>query len=293
VGNRGRVILQKILMREMNWSKFLTASFLTLFFTQCSTEVPPPKAEALLPVSAPLLLKVGDIDAWSAFADTSQWALLNSPVLNEISKLSPKKWSGALATSGANRMDWIWTTDKDLKISESFIATDYNNTPIYRIDSLYAFSASGVWALSERLGLIQDAVNQWKSGISLLDDPAFSKLWQNASHGDVANVFIKHKGINEVGTLFFDENWDWVSQLATWSEVDVVLKKNKILLTSASLVADSSTTFLGTFDERSVHENGQTHRLAPQIQPVPGEKAAPQTSDEYPSSSRLGRNGNR
>ena len=61
------------------------------------------------------------------------------------------------------------------------------------------------------------------------------------------NLFIKQNEIAAVGQQFFQQDWSWMTHIAAWSEIDLALRKDKLIGTSVSLCPDSAQVFLNSF----------------------------------------------
>ena len=234
-------------MRAPLW---ISTIALTISMFSCSKAPKKASAPSLLPSNASIVLRINDLSSVAAVADTSGIELLKSLPIDALQQLSSAPWAGALAPSGASKMDWVWTSEAQTPLPTTS-ETSYNGKSIFRIDSLYAYKANGAWAISYNQGLIQDVINQEALGYSLMDHAEFAKLWNNASSSDAMNLLVNHDEIAPVGQLFFEQDWSWIKHLATWTEIDIAFRPNKTMLTSVSIAADSTSQFLSTFKGRA------------------------------------------
>ena len=234
----------------MRIRSFSALILLAIAFTQCSEPQPPAKATSLLPVDAPLYMRINDVEDFKAIIDTANISYLNALPVAALSELTKGTWTGALLPSGASTYNWVWTTENDLSIhvTENIKIGTYE---AFKIDSLFAYNDGPSWVVSPNEGLIQDIINLRGTGYSLMEDDGFKTLWQNASKSDDANLFVQHKNLEQAGKYFFDQDWAWAQHFAQWSSIDLTWKKNKLIATAVALCADSTNTYLSTFKHRA------------------------------------------
>ena len=235
----------------MKLVKLSALLLVAIAFTQCGKDAAPVSAPAMLPVDAPLIVRVNDAEKFTAFSDSVSLPYVQAIDVAILNKYSNGPWTGALVASGADKFDWIWTFKDTLGQGGSMT----ENETIYSIDSLYGFKVGSTWTISKKSALLQDLLNQRANGFSLAKDAQFSSLWNSASKADVMNLFIQHKEIAPVGNQFFQQDWSWMTHVAAWSEVDLALRKNKLIGTSVSLCPDSAQVFLNTFTSSVRSEN--------------------------------------
>ena len=226
-----------------------TTYFISLFFTlilaSCSSAPESNPSTALIPLNSALVLRVNDAKELVKFADSTLLPAAVAVPAADLMSMSEGVWTGALCGSGADKMDWIWTTT----ISDSSRMSGFTDGAVMALDSNYFVLKSGASAaISSSKMLLQAAMNQVESGYNIIDHPGFEKLWKNANHSDALNLFVQHDELSAVGSWFIGEDWNWAEQLAAWSEIDIDFGKGRVLLTSVSINPDSSTTFFSTFD---------------------------------------------
>ncbi|MDB2404425.1 hypothetical protein N9W22_03870 [Schleiferiaceae bacterium] len=227
----------------MKLVKLSALLLVAIAFTQCGKDAAPVSAPAMLPVDAPLIVRVNDAEKFTAFSDSIALPYVQAIDVAALNKYSNGPWTGALVASGADKFDWIWTFKDTLGQGGSMT----ENETIYSIDSLYGFKVGSTWTISKKSALLQDLLNQRANGFSLAKDAQFTSLWNSASKADVMNLFIQHKEIEALGGQFFKQDWSWMTHIAAWSEIDLALRKNKLIGTSVSLCPDSAQVFLNTF----------------------------------------------
>ena len=233
-------------MRLASLSALILASALLV---QCGQPAPPAKATSLLPMDAPLYVRINDMHQFGETSDTLSISYLSAIPAHTLEQWNAGRWTGALLPSGASSFDWVWTTEHDLT---SFVgaSTTIGNYEVFTLDSMYAYNDGPSWVISSSDGLLQDIINQHVAGHSLLDNAHFEKLWNNSSKTDVANIFIQHKEVSRLGDHYFNQDWSWLEHFVEWSSVDLDWKSNKTIATTVALCADSTNTYLSTFDQR-------------------------------------------
>ena len=226
-----------------------TTYFISLFFTlilaSCSSAPESNPSTALIPMNSALVLRVNDAQELAQFADSTQLPAAAAVPVADLMSMSAGIWTGALCGSGADKMDWIWTTT----VGDSSRMSGYTDGAIMALDSTYfALKSGSSAAISTSKMLLQAAMNQMGSGYNILDNAGFEKLWNNANSSDALNLFVQHEELPSVGTWFSGEDWNWTEHLAAWSEIDIDFGKGRVLLTSVSINPDSTNTFFSTFD---------------------------------------------
>jgi hypothetical protein len=227
----------------MKLVKFSALLLVAIVFTQCGKDAAPVSAPAMLPVDAPLIIRINDAEKFTAFSDSVSLPYVQAIDVAILNKYSNGPWTGALVASGADKFDWIWTFRDTLGQGGSMT----ENETIYSIDSLYGFKVGSTWTISKKSALLQDLLNQRANGFSLAKDAQFTSLWNSASKADIMNLFIQHNEIAAVGQQFFQQDWSWMTHIAAWSEIDLALRKDKLIGTSVSLCPDSAQVFLNSF----------------------------------------------
>ncbi|MEL0026960.1 MAG: hypothetical protein VW775_07795, partial [Schleiferiaceae bacterium] len=225
-----------------------TTYFISLLFTlilaSCSSAPESNPSTALIPMNSALVLRVNDAQELARFADSTQLPAAAAVPVADLMSMSAGIWTGALCGSGADKMDWIWTTT----VGDSSRMSGYTDGAIMALDSNYfALKSGSSAAISTSKMLLQAAMNQIGSGYNIIDNAGFEKLWNNANSSDALNLFVQHEELPSVGTWFAGEDWNWTEHLAAWSEIDIDFGKGRVLLTSVSINPDSTNTFFSTF----------------------------------------------
>lgn len=113
----------------------------------------------------------------------------------------------------------------------------------------------GIFVASYSSLLVEDAVRQLNSGSSLTDDPAFAKVQSTAGAKSHANVFVKHGTLPGVINTYLAEGpaetLRGFANYAGWSELDLAIKPNTIMLNGFTVAPDSMQYYLSLFDRQS------------------------------------------
>lgn len=132
-----------------------------------------------------------------------------------------------------------------------YSATDYK-------DSLsYAFS-EGILMMSSKPMLVEEAVRQLKSGVSLMKDKNFRKIITTAGKNVDANVYINYKSFPDILTQFISPSlkreMNMITDFADCSGWDVAIKPNALLFSGFTQANDSAINFLNLFRKQEPNE---------------------------------------
>ena len=145
--------------------------------------------------------------------------------------------------------------DKTLKIRE------YNNSNIYQIktkDKEFHFSfCKGILMFSSSSILIENAIRQSEAKESVLNDPAFLKVQKTSGKNVDANIYINLSNFNNVVSNALSKKQNSIisnmEKLGSWTELDVNLKNDAILLNGFTFSNDSLNNYLNIFlDQEAV-----------------------------------------
>lgn len=221
---------------------------LSILLINCSKEEKQHTETSFVPFGSSVVLKINRLDKAAALVDSANLEALHTLPIARLQSLHAKSWTGALAPSGAEKMNWVWSTT--LPVNDPQLAQFPDNT-ISPWDSVFILRSNQNLAWSTSEGLLQDLQNQYNNGIDLWDQAGFSKLWQNASSKDAFNLFLQHSELPTVGAQLLDTDLSWAAHLASWTEIDIAIRNSGIIMNSVSLCSDSSNTFLATLDSRA------------------------------------------
>lgn len=230
--------------RSLSW----IFTLLTAILVSCSNASVSNPSTLFIPMNSAVILRINHANEWSQFADSTKIPAAQAIPIQKLLGIKNGVWTGALCNSGAEKMDWIWTTTLQ---DSSSIKRLKEGTTLTLDSNYFALYHENAFAISSSKILIQNALNQSKSGFNIANNNAFNKLWVNANSSDALNLFIQHEELSAVGSWFMDEDWSWMENLAVWSEVDIDFGQGRVLMTSVSINPDSAQVFLSTFNESS------------------------------------------
>lgn len=125
-------------------------------------------------------------------------------------------------------------------------------------DSLsYAF-LDGILLISLKQTLVEDAIRQLKSGISIAKDKNLKKVINTAGQNADANVYLNYKNFPGIFRRFIapgtKKEINSLADLADWSGWDVTIKPDAFMLNGFTEATDSSTNFLNLFRKQKPTE---------------------------------------
>ena len=127
------------------------------------------------------------------------------------------------------------------------ISTNNNNKVVFTYHkNIFAFSHSTV--------LIEDVIRQLQSEQSLLNHPPFAKVFETSGQVEDGNLYINHLYCSKIIDQFlhpaakkYSNN---LKHYASWTELDINVKANALMLNGFTLSTDSSNQFLSLFKEQ-------------------------------------------
>ncbi len=142
----------------------------------------------------------------------------------------------------------------------------YNKSKIFDVvfksDSLNNFSYSfskGIFIISYAKILVENAIRQLDSKKSYIDDNNFLKIQNTASKSADANIYINYDYFLKLtGGFLNNKKFKFIKQknnFAHWTEFDLSLKKDAILLSGISLCKDSAYNFMTLFKNQKPQNN--------------------------------------
>lgn len=139
---------------------------------------------------------------------------------------------------------------------------NYNNRTIYDVKLAnqekfknFSFTVSNnVFIFSLSSLLIEDAIRQQDSKISIKKDKIFEKVSATAGQNVGANIYINHETFNDLVSLYIDKDYKSYiksfTNYAKWTELDANIKDDYVLLNGFTIVDDSSSQYLNLFLEQ-------------------------------------------
>lgn len=118
----------------------------------------------------------------------------------------------------------------------------------------YTFT-KGIFLISKSSILIEDAIRQTKSQFTLLNDKGFLKVRKTAGKNVDANIYINLKYFPRLVSIFLNnkhkKNIRNFNNFANWTEFDINLDKDLILLNGFTYSNDSTNNFANIFLKQS------------------------------------------
>ena len=93
----------------MNLQKIFFATLLFFTLSGCADEAVPHGETSFLPMNASVVIKINDLQQVAQFNDSTQLPFSGELPISELFTLYEGTWIGALVSSGADKMDWVWT----------------------------------------------------------------------------------------------------------------------------------------------------------------------------------------
>ncbi len=168
----------------------------------------------------------------------------------------------------ANVPERLKTSDVKTLISDIFSKDYTQSIKDYSDADIYTFSRKsrpnetvisialhkGVVLVSSSRLMIESAIGQMESQVSLLDDASFVNVLRTAGTKVVANVFINHQ---KLPMLFLNsihtgqrKGFRNLSRIGTWSELDLTIRNDSFYLNGFGQVSDTLNTFFRVFEKQ-------------------------------------------
>ncbi|MBU0763253.1 MAG: DUF3352 domain-containing protein [Bacteroidetes bacterium] len=139
----------------------------------------------------------------------------------------------------------------------------YNDVPVYDIKPVVkgktgscSYSVTkGIVIFSFSSLLVEEAIRQLTTNSSLGKDAGFIKVQSTAGKNVDANIYLNYTNLPRPLSVFLNENYresiTGSSEFADWTELDVNMKENAILLNGFTLASDSLAGYLSIFKNQS------------------------------------------
>ena len=139
---------------------------------------------------------------------------------------------------------------------------NYDGATIHTIgsgDEVFTYTIlEGVFIGSYSPILVEDAIRQFKAGGGLPEDPWFNRVRETAGAHNPMNIFVNHKNLPDLTGIFLNNTaQDQIKPLARfsqWTELDVKIKSNYLMMNGFSLSPDSLNQYLSLFSEQKPQE---------------------------------------
>ncbi len=115
----------------------------------------------------------------------------------------------------------------------------------------YVSVCEGVIQFSDNEELLRIGIEQLAKGKSLVEDVAFQAVRKTAGDKTSANVFVNYSRLlvllKRVADKSFHESLDVMNSFAGWTETDLSLRPNAVLLNGYTYASDSTASYLNIF----------------------------------------------
>jgi hypothetical protein len=112
----------------------------------------------------------------------------------------------------------------------------------------------GIFSGSFSSALVEDAIRQLNSGLTIINNKDFAKVMNTAGDKTDANVYINYKSFPSILQTFLKPGtknaMDFLSAFATWSELDLTMKPNALLLNGYTYANDTTHPYLDLFSKQ-------------------------------------------
>ncbi len=148
---------------------------------------------------------------------------------------------------------------KDIPVAKrSYQGITINEIRLNNSTKTFAWSVSkGVFIGSFSAILVEDAIRQIRIGKPFTDDKSFMKVFNGSGSITDATIFINYKMFPKVASTFLNEDnstaLNDLSTFANWTEFDLKVKPDALVLNGFTSANDSST-FLNTFNNQQPHK---------------------------------------
>ncbi len=146
----------------------------------------------------------------------------------------------------------------------------YNNVKIYDANftqeaakqlnaAMFSFTTyKSVFLLSFSSILVDDALRQLESQVSLMSSKSFQTVLKASEKSADANIFLNYKMLPEFFANALNETYEKriksFNNFADWSELDISLKEDELQMTGFTLANDSSNHYLYLFQKQEPTE---------------------------------------
>lgn len=189
----------------------------------------------------------------------------NKPEIGAILNNSKSFISGHI--SGVNTTQFLFTTvikelgpDQTIQFIQSILPESELTEKIYEETKIISLNGKESSICIANIGdiiivtnssiLAEQSIRQVKNKNSLLNNPNFKKLLKTADNDLDANLFINFPEFAKSISKFSNKKISPIKHLesfGTWSEVDLNIKNNGLMLNGFSMINDSIQNYLNTF----------------------------------------------
>lgn len=248
-----------------------------------------------IPGNAAVIVESKNIrDVWKKLSQTSVWwqdllgaeffsalhkdvGFIDSVIAKEsavVSLLSNHSMFISAHVSGATTFDFLYVYSlpnltHQPQVKSFFQKINNNQIPVERMysgatittvyvgnrDSMHYALVDGILMMSGKETLVEDAIRQLKSGVSLVKDKNFSRILTTAGQNVDANIYVNYKNVPGILSHFMDASFirdvNAAPDFADCSAWDVYVKTDAVLLSGFTQAKDSSGKFLNIFRKQA------------------------------------------
>ena len=122
-------------------------------------------------------------------------------------------------------------------------------------NTIYLIFLDGIMLASSDLNLISESYRTYKSkGSNLTNDKDFVDVKNTAGNKIDARMFVNYSNLSSLLKLFSSEEEmqavDWISNFASWTEVDILLKNDEIIMTGFTSFNNDSLNYLSLMKDQ-------------------------------------------
>ncbi len=132
---------------------------------------------------------------------------------------------------------------------------DVNVSSLNKIEDFSFTITNHIFIFSFSSLLVEDAIRQANSNISLKTDRNFNKVYKTAGTNVDANIYINYTYFPKFAGLFLDNNYkNYVKNIkhfSNWSEFDLNIKEDMVLFNGFTYTNDSTSNYLNIFLQQS------------------------------------------
>lgn len=154
-----------------------------------------------------------------------------------------------------NALEFVKQNAAGYQISEQELTNARILTAKSADKKFYCSVSAGVIQFSDNEDLLKTAIGQLaKKEQTLLDDVAFQAVRKTAGEKTAANVYINYSRLlvllKRVADKSFHESLDALNTFASWTETDLSLRPNAVLLNGYTYANDSFASYLNVFRDQ-------------------------------------------
>ncbi|MFT7114390.1 MAG: hypothetical protein ACI8P7_001176, partial [Candidatus Azotimanducaceae bacterium] len=184
----------------------------------------------------------------------TQQFFLTSPFFISLHMVGTNQQSFVFTRGLGNQAEEWANLKAQIKQNYGGTARDYDGAIIQEVTigdyNFHIADHQNVLFISPEGVLIEDAIRQINSGMSLAQDADFKKLRSTANKKDDANIYVQYANSPDFLHEFFPSyKTAWIKDLSKWTEMDLVCKSDGFLMNGLSISSDSIHNTLTLFSD--------------------------------------------